>query len=156
MRPELPHVIELELWSAPGAALPEHSGKAISERARVALGLPAEVLLGLSSVPDRSDSENLQTAIQEGELSEFEFRRFCEAESLEPSVSSNHSACRYLAHAFGERLAWVHIPAGASAVLLAQRLTQWARAEGLCIVEPHQLFCVLQGVTVADLQPTDA
>ncbi|RZT98173.1 hypothetical protein [Rivibacter subsaxonicus] len=146
-------MIELELWSAPGQDLPAGFGKVVSELARLALGLSPNVVLGLSRVPDETDSDNLQAAIREGELSEYEFERFCEARSLEADVRCSHSACRFLAYAFGEPLAWVHIPDGEEGADAAHRVLHWARGEGHCLIEPHQLFCVLDAAQVVRRLP---
>ena len=72
----LPRVIELELWSLPGASGSPLDGKAVAESCRAETGLSPEVVLGLNFVPDTTDVTNLRSLLDSAPESLKRFRQF--------------------------------------------------------------------------------
>jgi hypothetical protein len=120
------------------------------------LTLPEGIVLGLSWVPDFTDSENLQLAFAQGELSESEFLAFCAAHDLLCDAGSNESAACFLSHKYGQPVAWVHLPASPDGLAFGQRVLQWAHQRGFCLVEPEGQYCILKGASLDWLFPQDA
>lgn len=144
MRHKSPVVHELEIWSPPGVQPRAEMGHEIAVRCQNELVLSSEIILGLSFVPDHTDSTNLQTAIREGELSHDEFLAYCESQSLPPDANSIESACNFLAYFYGTPLAWVHLPIEVAEKHI-QPLFAWVKKQGLCLVEPSDLYCFISG-----------
>jgi hypothetical protein len=112
---KMERVCEFEVWSKPGALLPTDYGKEL-QRELVAngelagLGIPDDVFIGLSNIPDKIDIYNLKIDIDAGHLSVNGFIDFCHEHGFEPRLDSALSACKYLEYSFGCPIAWVHIP----------------------------------------------
>lgn len=134
-------VIEIEIWSSPGGLLPPDYGKRLQEDFW-AEGIPRDVVLGLNSIPDETDSENLRLSLEAGELAESDFRVFCEQNKFAPDVADCRSAAAFLEYSFGRPLAWVHIPDGEYGSLLPN-IRARAKALGLILVNPDQIACIL-------------
>ncbi len=150
-------VIELELWSRPSFSLPPEIGKlVVAPRCSSDLSLPAGVVLGLSDIPDPADSQNLDTSLAAGELSRKEFDGFCEQNGLEANVAAVASAAKFLEYSYGRPLAWVHLAASTDGVEMGKDINAWAHSEGYCLVEPHEIFCFLNGASLEQLLPRDA
>lgn len=156
MRPRLPLIIELEIWSRPEADLPQEAGKQIGLRCSTELGLPDGIVLGLSAIPDSTDSENLRMSIGQRELSASDFQEFCATRSLPVDPNATESAARYLAHVYGVALAWVHLPASVDGLKYGYRVHHWASSHGFCLVEPSSKYCFLEGTSLDQLLPPDA
>lgn len=135
-------VLELEIWSRPGEGNRWADGSAVALRCSAALQLPGETVFGLSIVPDLTDLENLESAIQAGEVSRDDFLEFCAKNSFETELVNPMSACRYLAHLYGAPLAWVHLPMNSEVDDLINRLTNWTREHGFALVDPDNLACM--------------
>ena len=138
-------VVELELWSQPGMAPLDQSGKAVENECRAQLQLEPTVVLGLSFVPDGTDVTRLRLSLQSGEASAADFQAFCGANGLPVSATHEQSAASFLAQAFGQPLAWLHIPFSAAGKATYLRIAAWANARGLVVVEPIAEICCLVG-----------
>jgi len=148
----MPPVIELELWSRPSSNLPPEIGKVVvAPRCSGDLNLPEGVVLGLSEIPDSTDSQNLGAALAGGELQLEEFNVFCAQNGLQANVSAADSAAKYLEYSYGRAIAWVHLPASADGIEIGQRINAWAHSEGYCLVEPFASFCILKGACLEHL-----
>lgn len=112
-----PLVDEFEVWSKPGKLLPSTYGKDLQSEMWDA-GVPEDVFLGLSAVADSSDSENLKTSFDRGELDTSEFLQFCAAQGLLPETDPEISAMLFLEFKFGRPLAWIHMPVDSPPALL--------------------------------------
>jgi len=70
-------VYELEAWSPPGLQLDPEFGKTVLAPEMWEAGIPNDVFLGLSEIPDSVDCENLQRDIETGVTSLEHFDEFC-------------------------------------------------------------------------------
>lgn len=118
-------VVELEIWSAPGAGLPVSDGHELAAACVTELGLPGEWVLGLSHVPADIDVQLLKQALAVGELLESDFQQFCLRWGLVPAIDDMTSASLYLADCYGLRLAWLHLPCSARGGSVAKRVRAW-------------------------------
>ena len=149
-------IVDLELWSAPGSSLCLPSGRPVAERCRVDLGLPESVVLGLSFDSDDTDVQNLTLALQEGELTEADFRMFCSKHDAPATLTHTESAARFLAFSYGQSLAWLHFPATTSGAQMCRNVIHWARRENLCVVQATAQYCLLGETGVSLVWPADA
>lgn len=130
-------VIELELWTVPGATPLPLDGKCVAARCRADTKLPEHVVLGLDFVPDRTDVHNLRASLGRQEFSMKDFENFCLAHQLASSSTDAMSASRFLAFVRGQPLAWLHVPAGAEGFKIARQLLRWAESEAYVLKEGH-------------------
>ena len=128
------HVVELELRSRPLSSPTPLNGRAVADKCRQDIDLPATVVLGLNYVPDEIDSVNLLTAIANREFSLQEFSHHCEQQMLKNDPTDKVSAASFLAYVEGQPLAWLHIPATSEGQIIAKRLSTWATKNGFHIV----------------------
>jgi hypothetical protein len=124
-------VVELELWSRPGASAAPFDGKVVAARCRSATGLSEEIVLGLNFVPDIADVDALRAAVASGELRREDFALFCEERGLDFSLDDAQSAAAFLAYAKGQPLAWLHVPAEPAGLRMASALAGWALRNGM-------------------------
>ncbi|WP_265705498.1 hypothetical protein [Verminephrobacter aporrectodeae] len=111
------YVRELEAWSKPGHLLHPAYGKVL-QQAMWKKGIPEDVFLGLSAIPEETHCESLKLAIQSGELTEDSFKEFCLSHGLPDSMQSKESAAKFLEYLEGRALAWIHLPIDAEPTLL--------------------------------------
>ena len=78
-------VTEYEIWSEPGKLLSDGFGKDFAEKCNI-LGIPSDVVIGLYSIPDHANVQNLKMAIQDGEFLVSDFLSFCEIYRYQPEV----------------------------------------------------------------------
>lgn len=128
-------VRELEAWSMPGKLLDVDYSKDVLQPDLWKQGIPEDVFLGISAIPDATDCENLRLSIQSGELTENEFKDFCLKNNLPINLQSTESAAKFLEYMQGRCLAWIHLPVeDASSLLVAivKMLKNW----GHIVVDP--------------------
>ncbi|QHE86274.1 hypothetical protein [Hydrogenophaga sp. BPS33] len=134
-------VREFEIWSKRRELLPADFGKALAVRLW-ALGVPEHVVLGLNFIPDETDSLNLKSMIEDGELTLEEFVIFCKENSLVQNISSVVSAGLYLEYCFGRCLAWIHFPEDCSQESFV-KLVRMVELQGCRVVDPETLMDVV-------------
>ena len=135
-------VRELEAWSVPGKLLPLDYGKTVLQPELWNEGVPRDVFLGTSNIPDPAHCEDLRLSIQSGELTESEFKEFCQAQGLPMSSLSEESACRFLEYIRGTCLAWIHLPDHANEALLAE-IVEALRVRGHIVIDPENMVQVI-------------
>lgn len=101
---------EFEVWSLPGSQLDSEYGKNTLQREMWDAGVPRDVFLGVSVIPDVVDCNNLEAAIQSGEFTEKDFQEFCLKNELPYAHDSEESSARFLEYTRGRCLAWIHLP----------------------------------------------
>lgn len=100
---------EFEVWYPPGEIVPQDYGKSIQINVWNE-GIPKEVFLGVSNVPDNVDCQSLALSINGGELSIDDFRAFCESNGYVFDINNNLSACKFIEFSKGACIAWLHLP----------------------------------------------
>jgi hypothetical protein len=130
-------VRELEVWSPPGQLLPSEFAKQVLQLEVWNAGVPRDVFLGISEMPDQIDSRNLRSAIDRGEVDESEFKEFCKLNGLAVGVDSIESASKYLEYLHGRCLAWVHLPEGPDQARLLMKIKDLMSQRGYRIVDPE-------------------
>lgn len=141
----LKRIREFEAWSVPGQLLhPEYSKDDLQQELWNE-GVPKDVFLGVSEIPDPIDCENLELAIQSGGLTEESFSEFCSAHALPSSMQSAESAARFLEYKRGRCLAWIHLPEDAESTLLPIIIKMLAE-RGHIVIDPASM----------EMQSTDA
>ncbi|CAN7409252.1 MAG: hypothetical protein EON54_23480 [Alcaligenaceae bacterium] len=128
-------IYELEVWSQPGGNLPSEYSKEVLQREMWSNGVPENIFLGLSSIPDKIDCDNLQSAIQSGEFKEKEFFEFCIAHQLKPDLQSDEAASKFLEYKNGRCLAWIHLPISSEAGILS-KIINLLQSHGHLIIYP--------------------
>ncbi|WP_087496116.1 hypothetical protein [Curvibacter sp. AEP1-3] len=131
-------IVDLELWSRPLEAQMPFDGKLIAEECRASTSLPDDVVLGLSFLPDSTDISNLETSISRGEVTTQAFQEFCTEHNLRHDQNDPLSACRFLADAFGQPLAWLHFPADIEGLEMAQLMFAWASNRGFLLIDAQR------------------
>jgi hypothetical protein len=135
------HIRELEAWSMPGQLLhPEYSKDTLQQELWKG-GIPEDVFLGISAIPDPTDCKNLELAIQSGELTEDSFKAFCSAHALPNSMQSEESAARFLEYMRGRCLAWIHLPDDAELTLLPMIIKMLAE-RGHVVIDPESMTAI--------------
>jgi hypothetical protein len=132
------YVRELEAWSLPGQLLDAEYGKKILQAKLLAKGIPQNVFLGISAIPDVIDCENLRLSIQAGELTEDSFREFCMSHDLPTNLQSEESSAKFLEFVRGRCLAWIHLPAGADSSLL-RTIVKTLKDYGHIVIDPENM-----------------
>jgi hypothetical protein len=134
-------VRELEAWSLPGKLLhPEYSKDALQQELWNG-GIPENVFLGISAIPDPTDCRKLEQAIQSGELTEDSFMEFCSAHAFPNSMQSAESSARFLEFMRGRCLAWIHLPEDAESALLPMIIRMLAR-RGHVVIDPESMTVI--------------
>jgi len=126
---------EYEAWSKPGRMLSPDFGKEIQADVW-RLGVPRDVFLGLSNIPDAIDVANLRTMLSEGSATVPEFQDFCVANGLRPLIEDEVSAAKFIEFREGCCVAWVHIPSGPEEAALLQLVKAAISKFDLIVVEP--------------------
>ena len=126
----LKRVWELEAWSPPGLQLDPEFGKTVLAPEMWEAGIPNDVFLGLSEIPDTIDCENLQRDIETGVTSLEHFDAFCTSLGLSNSSQDPLAAARFLEYLHGRALAWVHIPDDDVAKSLAVKIDRLLSSKG--------------------------
>lgn len=135
------HIRELEAWSVPGKLLhPEYSKDDLQQELWKE-GIPEDVFLGISAIPDPTDCKNLELAIQSGELTEESFKEFCSAHTLPNSLQSEESSARFLEYMRGRCLAWIHLPDDAESTLLPMIIKMLAE-RGHIVIDPESMTAI--------------
>jgi len=132
-------VHEFEAWSTPGKLLSADYGKDLvreykSRGVLAELGIPDDVVLGLSNIPGKVDVDKLKMEIKNGWLTIENFFSFCHEYELEPDIESEMSACKYIEYSYGVPVAWIHIPEGHEKEMLLP-ITKLMNEEGLIVKE---------------------
>ena len=130
---------EFEAWSTPGKLLPVDYGKDLvreykSRGTFAKLGIPDDIVFGLSNVPGKVDVHNLKLEIKNGWLAIENFFSFCHEHGFEPDIESEVSACKYNEYSYGVPVAWIHIPEGHEQEMLPP-ITKLMSEEGLIVKE---------------------
>ncbi|WP_265284927.1 hypothetical protein [Verminephrobacter aporrectodeae] len=112
------YVRELEAWSKPGHLLDPEYGKDVLQQKLWAKGVPRDVFIGLSEIPNERHCKILEWTIQSGDLTEDSFKEFCLSRGLPDSMQSKESAANFLEYMEGRPLAWIHLPIDAEPTLL--------------------------------------
>lgn len=131
-------VRELEVWSVPGQQLDPEYSKNILQQELWELGIPKDVFLGVSAIPDATDCENLRVSIQAGEVTEDLFKEFCATHNLPASLLSEPSAAKFLEYVRGRCLAWIHLPVDAELSLLPA-IVKMVKDRGHIVVDPETM-----------------
>jgi hypothetical protein len=126
-----PLIVELELWLPPLSDRAPLEGKELAARCQRETGLPSDVVLGLSFVPDELYVEQLKRAIETNEVKAGDFQDFCERRGLLPTPENTRSAAEFLAFTRGQSLAWLHLPAEPSGLAMAKTIVRWAHENNL-------------------------
>ena len=132
------HIRELEAWSIPGQLLHADYSKNILQQELWKGGVPKDVFLGISAIPDATDCENLKSAMQAGEITEDSFNEFCLAHSFPASTQSAESSAKYLEYVRGRCLAWIHLPDDADTTLLLTIVTMLGE-RGHLVIDPESM-----------------
>jgi hypothetical protein len=103
-------IYELEIWSAPNISYSDTLSNVAALKKTLGAEDLADIVKFTDIIPDETDSENLEYALNQGELEIEEFEKFCIQNSLEVDLSSRESACKFLAEKYGACIAWVHLP----------------------------------------------
>jgi hypothetical protein len=130
-------VFELEAWSPPGLQLDPEFGKTVLAPEMWEAGIPSDVFLGLSEIPDSVDCENLQRDIETGVTSLEHFDEFCISRGLPNSTQYPLAAARFLEYLHGRSLAWVHIPDDDVAKSLAAKIDRLLSSKGFRLRDPN-------------------
>lgn len=130
-------VRELEVWSKPGQILPAEYGKDDLQHEVSISGIPEGIFLGLSSIPDRIDCENLSSLIEAGDSSQLAFEKFCDENNLKADIQSERSAALFLEYLEGRCLAWIHLSEDVSPSVLLT-ITKIIQARDHIIVDPAE------------------
>ncbi|MGP4846339.1 hypothetical protein ACTXGQ_19620 [Marinobacter sp. 1Y8] len=136
-------IVELEMWSSPGACLPAEFGKEFKVNIDSALELDDSIFLGLSFVPEKIDSENLSLSFRLGELAVEDFEVFCRFRGFEPNLQNHESAARFLEFEYGRPVAWLHLPYNNRGIRILNKLMSWAVKNGFSIQNPDLCYCLL-------------
>ena len=148
-------IVELELWSKPRISVFPEDGKSVASACSASTGLSEQFVLGLSLVPDETDTKNLQVSLAEGELTQTEFEQFCARLGLRADTNDEVSAAQFLAYAVGQPLAWLHLPESAEGLRMATLILAWAEPKGY-IVSLGQSEPPLSVEELSCLWPNDA
>jgi len=132
------HVRELEAWSVPGKLLHPEYSKDILQQELWKLGIPNDVFLGISAIPDATDCKNLELAIQSGELTEDSFKEFCASHALPNNRQSEESSARFLEYMRGRCLAWIHLSGNAERTLLPV-IEKILSKHGHLVIDPESM-----------------
>ena len=132
-------VHEFEAWSMPGRVLPMDYGKNLVCNYKLRgvlakLGIPDDIVIGLSNIPNEVDVGNLQMDIKNGLFTIENFFAFCREYGLESNVNSKISACKYNEYSYGIPVAWIHIPEGREQDMLPP-IVKLMTEEGLIVKE---------------------
>jgi hypothetical protein len=134
------HILELELWSAPGKLLPSNMGKDLKRKFLSETGIDSNVFLGLSSVPGDVDVTNLRSALNAGELTYDDFSQFCSRFHFCVDVGNVESASRFLDYSNGMMVAWIHVPDEVGKAdetrSIVNRIMLWANENGFILRNP--------------------
>ena len=128
-------VHEFEAWSKPGKLLPLEYPKVLLQHEIWNAGIPRDVFLGISAIPEDIDCMNLKSLFVAQEATEFEFLSFCTENGLPANVDSQMSAMRFLEFKGGRALAWIHVPSDAPTSLL-ENFRRLLDARGHIVVSP--------------------
>ncbi len=139
-------ILELELWSTPGKQLDAELGNDLAVEIPRAAGLPQGIILGLSFVPCDADVENLNIALNEGELLEDDFMSFCRFAKLPPRRRVAVSAARFLEFVYGRPLNWVHLPVSDAGKSYFARISSWAQENGYYLQPELASYCLLPNI----------
>lgn len=126
-------VQEFEVWSRPGMVFPQDYGKDLQEEIW-GLGVPRDVFLGVSNIPDETDVVRLRLALDRREVELSQFSSFCEQLGLDADLECQSSASRFMEFSFGRVLAWVHIPEGGDERHLLQQIKSAIESRGFVLV----------------------
>ena len=140
------YVRELEAWSVPGQLLHPEYSKCVLQQELWDAGIPRDVFLGLSAIPDATDCENLKLSIRAGELAEDLFIEFCVAHHLPASLQSQESSAKYLEYMRGRCLAWIHLPEAANGSLLLT-IVKMLRERGHVVIDPETMAQIENGLS---------
>lgn len=77
-----------------------------------ASGIPRDVFLGVSNIPDESDILTLTGMIESRLVEAEQFEAFCKLNNLPPLRENQTSAAHFIEFVRGCCVAWVHIPEG--------------------------------------------
>lgn len=102
------NIVEMEIFSKPKEFYHQDFGKTHVAPTFAKEGLPKEIVIGLSNIPDDTDMINLRLHLNGHEGNTKKYQEFCHKHHINPN--SNEAACKYLAYIEGTPLAWVHIP----------------------------------------------
>lgn len=133
-------VYELEAWSPPGLQLDLEFGKTVLAPEMWEAGIPDDVFLGLSEIPDAVDCENLRRDIEAEVTSLEHFAEFCTSRGLPNSTQDPLAAARFLEYLHGRALAWVHIPDDDVGKALAAKIDRLLSSKGFRLRDPHAKY----------------
>ncbi|HET8730831.1 MAG TPA: hypothetical protein VFM34_06945 [Moraxellaceae bacterium] len=136
-------VIELEVWSQPEVILTADAGHEFTAGFPKTALPKGAVLLGLSSVPDRVDSENLKVGLTEGELKVSDFKEFCRKRGFQFDLDDVEAASAFLEFSYGRKMAWLHIPEHAFDCAELAHMVAALRRIGFVLVDPDAISCFL-------------
>jgi hypothetical protein len=114
-------VHEYEVWSKPGRVLSQDFGKEIQADVW-ASGIPRDVFLGVSNIPDESDIATLTEMIESRLVEEQQFYAFCKSNNLPPRRDNQTSAAHFIEFVRGCCVGWVHIPEGPDEIELLRQV----------------------------------
>lgn len=136
-------VRELEVWGYPGNKLSIEEIDRLVAKIGDELNFSKVVLIPYHSIPDETDVENLSICLSEGELTLDALVRFCNRENLAVDVQDIKTASEFLTYSFGQKLAWLHLPAECDTdqylVTISKRL-QW---HSCSLIDPESLTCLI-------------
>lgn len=139
---------ELEAWSLPGRFFETDYSKNTLQREIWGEGVPSDLFLGISNIPDKLDTENLRLAIASGEATEQAFNEFCLLHGLSVNMNSEESSAKFLEHLNGRCLAWIHLPIDTDMAILS-KLVKLLAMRGHVVIDP----VTNEKITLSESQP---
>jgi len=97
-------------------------------------GIPKDVFLGVSNIPDADDVELLGDLISSGETDIRHFHEFCLRHGFPADVSNECSAAMFIAYIKGACVAWIHLPESSDIPAMLESLR--------CALKPYDLLIV--------------
>lgn len=128
-------VHELEAWSRPGQLLYTDYGKTVLQPKLWKKGIPKNVFIGTTNIPDPAHCRDLKVSIRSGELKGEDFELFCVTNGFAVSIESEESACKFLEYVRGTCLAWIHLPEN-DEVNLLPKIKRLLKVHGHIVVDP--------------------
>lgn len=118
-------VTEYEAWLRPGRVVSRDHGKEIQAHVW-ACGIPRDVFIGTSNIPDESDVVTLARLLEKAPERLAEFNSFCEQHDIAPDIADERAACQFLEYLNGACVAWIHLPVGPDQDALLARIREVA------------------------------
>lgn len=134
-------VREYEIWNCPGRMTVEPDS--IVAEIASELGLGSETIVPHHQIPGEVDCENLRVALAERELSSDDLAKFCSVSGYFVNPNDSVVAYHFLNYSYGQSLAWVYLDEEDDHDGGRFRIYVAARRNGLALVDPDNLLCLV-------------